>query len=269
MLWLPTAVRDDHGRRLAWTQRNDPKGCLHTTETSGWPSYREWSIPPHATILPRPGKGIVIRQHIPFSHAAFALRNLPGGVQTNTDYVFQFELIGTSARGGPGVFWPEADDVVLAALWYQVIAPLSDAFHIPLTARPFKPYPESYGSDNGVRLAGSTFDHYSGWLGHQHVPENVHGDPGAFPWARMIATAKPAAAPRPLPSLIGGIQPMPILANSKNSKRWFLVAENRSFYIPTPAQLDELKHRGLPAVTYETETELLTDYPAAGAAVTD
>src|SRR5215471_17719630 len=38
--------------------------------------------------------------------------------------------------------------------------------------------PSSYGTSNGVRLSGSAWNAYKGILGHQHVPENDHGDPG-------------------------------------------------------------------------------------------
>jgi hypothetical protein len=188
--WLPKAFRNQKGRALAWTQKTDPKGCLHTTESSDWPTYTNWTVQPHATVKPHPGQGVEIRQHVPFTHASFSLKNLPGGVQTNTDFVFQFELIGTSERGGPGLYWPDADGVVLLALYDDLIQPLSTAFNIPLIAPVFQPYPASYGpkgKTNTVRFTGAHFDTYSGWLGHQHIPENVHGDPGAFPWARMLA----------------------------------------------------------------------------------
>jgi hypothetical protein len=196
--WLPAAIRDPKGRVLGWTERTDPKGCLHTTETSGWPGYNGWSVHPHATIMPKPGKGVEIRQNVPFSRASFSLRNLPGGVQTNTDYVFQFELIGTSERGGPGYFWPGADDAVLFDLYRKLIKPLSEAYKIPIKAQPFQSYPASYGprgKTNTVRMSGSAFDNYSGWLGHQHVPENIHGDPGAFPWGRMMKLVEEADMP--------------------------------------------------------------------------
>jgi len=190
MLWLPQAERNEHDRSNPWTEKTDPKGCLHTTEGSSWPTYRDWTVMPHATILPTPGKGVKVRQHIAFDQGSFALRNLDGGVQTNRDYIFQFELIGTSEKGGPGLYWPDADEKVLLDLYRKVIEPLSKAYGIPLKARPFQAYPSSYGPNgktNTVRLSGTAFDNYSGWLGHQHVPENVHGDPGAFPWARMMA----------------------------------------------------------------------------------
>jgi hypothetical protein len=196
MLWLPEATRDPHGRTLTWSSHRNPKGCLHTTETLGWPTYQSWTVHPHATVKPIPGKGVEIRQHVPFDQASFSLRNLPGGVETNRDYVFQFELIGTCDRGGQpfkagAYYWPDADNAVLLDLHRKVIAPLSRAYDIPIHAPVFQAYPGSAGArdapSNAVRMRGASFDDYTGWLGHQHVPENVHGDPGAFPWNRMNA----------------------------------------------------------------------------------
>jgi hypothetical protein len=200
VLWLPAATRNYHARGNPWSSTTDPKGCLHTTETSGWPSYNGWAYHPHATIMPTPGRGVTVRQHLPFNQGAFALRNLSGGVQTNRDFVFQFELIGSCERGGPGYFWPNADDAVLKDLFRKVVKPLSDAFKIPLKAPTFQSYPPSYGArgkTNTVRMSGKAFDNYSGWLGHQHVPENSHGDPGAFPWARMLAVGQKSEPPPP------------------------------------------------------------------------
>lgn len=198
LLWLPALDRNEHDRSNPWTETSDPKGCLHTTEGGSWPVYDGWTIMPHATIMPLPGKGIRGRQHLPFSQGSFALRNLTGGVQTNRDYVFQFELIGTCEKNGDAYkagayYWPDADDAVLADLYRKVIKPLSDAYGIPVRSQPWQTYPASYGArsgSNNVRMSGSDFDSWSGWLGHQHVPENVHGDPGMFPWDRMITASQ-------------------------------------------------------------------------------
>jgi hypothetical protein len=187
-LWLPTAERDPHGRALSYTDTGEPKGCLHTTETSAWPTYRGWTVHPHLTVKPIPHKGIEVRQHVPLDRASFSLRNLDGGAQTNRDRVVQVELIGTCdpARAGELYYWHDADDVVLRALFSQVIAPLADLFGIPVRWPADRAYPASYGTRNDVRLTGPAFDAYSGWLGHEHVPENLHGDPGDFPWSRMV-----------------------------------------------------------------------------------
>lgn len=210
MLWLPGATRqtwDTSGG--SWTDTGEPKGLLHTTETTGWPSYSSGKSAPHLTVKPIPGKGVEVRQHIPFDRAARALRNPDGGVQTNRDYVFQIELVGTCdpsyQRKYGGYYWPAADDAVLLDLYNKVIKPLSEAFNIPERAPEFLAYPASYGNSR-VRMGGQEFDNYAGWLGHMHAPENVHGDPGAFPWARMMALAtgstpapsKPVVRPAPV-----------------------------------------------------------------------
>lgn len=203
MLWLPTATHWPKGRTLTFAETTDPKGCLHTTETTGWPSYTGWTVHPHVTIRPIKDHGIEIRQHVPFNRASFALRNLSGGAETNRDYVFQFELIGTCEKNGDAFkrgayYWPNADDKVLTALYHRVIKPMWDGLRIPIRNLPFQSYPSSYGpitGTNNVRLSGSAFDTYSGWLGHQHVPENTHGDPGAFPWDRMMELIRPITKP--------------------------------------------------------------------------
>lgn len=188
--WLPAAVRDPHPaiHGLSFITGPKPKGCLHTTEGPGWPDYNGWSIPPHVTVRPVPGVGVEVRQHIPFGLASFALENAAGGVETNRARVYQIELIGTCdpAQKGRLYHWPEADDPVLADLDRKVIAPMSDGLGIPRLALRFEAYPASYGTGNGVRLQGPTWNAYSGWLGHEHAAENHHGDPGAFPWARLI-----------------------------------------------------------------------------------
>lgn len=189
--WLPAAERDEHEAipDLTFAATSAPKGCLHTTEGSTWPSYRGWKVTPHGTVMPTPGKGVVVRQHIPLERPGLSLANEPGGVQTNRERVWQWELIGTCEPGGPGYFWPDADDKVLLDLWDKVIEPCSKRCGIPLRAKPFQAYPPSYGrrgKTNTVRMSPQEWVTWSGWLGHQHVPENNHGDPGAFPWTRMV-----------------------------------------------------------------------------------
>lgn len=190
MDWLTTATRDPHGPTLAWQTLSYPKGLLHTTEGSSWPDYGGWTMTPHGTALPIPGVGIQARQHIPYTQAAAGLMHT-GDPETNRLGVIQWELIGTCdpSMRGQLYYWPEADDAVLADLYRKVIAPTSTALGIPLTALTFEAYPASAGADNGVRLSGPAWVTYTGWLGHQHVPENDHGDPGAFPWARMLQAA--------------------------------------------------------------------------------
>src|SRR5882672_2916318 len=190
LVWLPAAKKDQHSAGLRWTETTDPKGCLHTTEGNGWPTYQGWTVEPHATVMPIPNRGVSVRQHVPFTGGSFSLRHTETQ-GTNSDFCFQFELIGTSdpRSAAPLYYWPGADDAVLVDLFRKVIEPLSTAYGIPLRALAFQAYPASFGPRGGtnkVRLTNAEFDVYTGWLGHQHVPQNDHGDPGAFPWARMM-----------------------------------------------------------------------------------
>lgn len=188
LLWLPAAIVDPHPRSFPWADTTNPKGCLHTTEGNGRPTYDGWTIMPHATVMPIPGRGVTVYQHLPFSQASFALRHTE--LQpTNGDYIFQFELVGTCDPNGPrgAYYWPNADDAVLLDLYLKVIKPLDQAFIIPFRALEFLRFPSQAGQN---RLSNAQFDAYSGWLGHQHVPQNDHGDPGAFPWARLAKLAQ-------------------------------------------------------------------------------
>src|SRR4030042_2588789 len=157
-LWLPTAERDPHGRTLTYTDAGEPKGCLHTTETKGWPSYRGWTVHPHMTVRPIPHAKVEVRQHVPLDHASFALRNPAGGVETNRDRVVQVELVGTCdpARTDGAYYWPAADAKGLHSLYVQVIAPLHDMFGIPIRYPSDRPYPQSYGASD-VPIAGARF----------------------------------------------------------------------------------------------------------------
>src|SRR5690606_3658218 len=51
----------------------------------------------------------------------------------------------------------------------------------------FRPYPQSYGLKARQRMSGDQWETYRGWCGHQHVPENDHGDPGAVDIANLLA----------------------------------------------------------------------------------
>jgi hypothetical protein len=186
--WLPAASRDAHGKTLTRATTAHPKGVIHTTEGVSWPSYSGWTIHPHATVKPIPGKGVEIRQHVPADHASFALRHTRA-TETNRANAFQVELIGTSDPGSiKGAYdWTNPDDAVLKDLYETLFVPAHELFGIPLRSTvTWVKYPDSYGNTKS-RLSDSEWLKYSGWLGHQHVPQNLHGDPGHFPWARISA----------------------------------------------------------------------------------
>jgi hypothetical protein len=123
----------------------------------------------------------IVWQHIRYSRAARALKNVSGGVQTNRWNVFQIEVIG---RANKVPFHPVMAKV---AQWLQ------HDHGVPLTEHVgWKPYDASYGLHNGVRLSGTAWNEYSGHLGHMHAPENDHGDPGwPFPLDKILLVQTP------------------------------------------------------------------------------
>ncbi|MFJ3793543.1 peptidoglycan-binding protein [Kitasatospora sp. NPDC090091] len=188
------------------------RGILHTTEGTGWPDYSGGAEAPHVTAKPDFGaRRLVFRQHFPFDHSARALVNAAGGVETNTNGAVQIELIGTcdprthqawASRGIQHIFWPEAPDWALRDL-AAFMAWQRQHNNIPLDgpAR-WAPYPASYGAGNGVRMSFATWNSFRGWAGHQHVPENDHGDPGNIPFATLISLARAATGDTAQPSTV-------------------------------------------------------------------
>lgn len=150
---------------------------LHSTETANLPGYQGGKSAPNLTGVPN-----VARRRIDWFHhyrlnqSSRALKNLDGGVQTNLSNIVQAELVGTTAKGGPGMFLPNAPD-----WWHKSLAAFLDFMHdewgVPLVSTvSWKSYPPSYGRNNGVRLEGPRWLGYHGILAHQHAAENDHGD---------------------------------------------------------------------------------------------
>ncbi|WP_369186482.1 peptidoglycan-binding protein [Streptomyces sp. R08] len=162
---------------------------LHTTEGSSFPSYDGGASAPNFTV-----KGTSVRQHYAANESSRALVNAKGGVETNTLNAVQIELVGTCAKGGPGLYWPNATDADMKGL-VDLVKWLTTTYPgIPLvaTSKPWLAYPASYGSKNKQRMTFAEWNGFKGICGHQHVPENDHGDPGNFPISRLIALVKSA-----------------------------------------------------------------------------
>lgn len=170
-------------------------GVLHTTEGPSRPSYDGGAVAPNITGVPDPvSKTIRWYQHFPVDMSSRALVNQSGGVETNTLNAFQIELVGTCDQatylrwqqaGTWAIYWPGAPDWALAEV-AKLVRWLHDNHSIPVRSTvTWKAYPGSYGLGNGVRLSGAEWEAYYGWLGHQHVPENYHGDPGGINWKRI------------------------------------------------------------------------------------
>lgn len=193
-----------HQDRFAGDAMESNVGLLHTTEGMSVPTYGGGASAPNLTALPDiPRKRLRWHQHFDVDVSSRALVNASGGVQTNTLNVLQVELVGTcnpayrsrwggQVAGRDYLFWPDAPEWALAEL-AKFVRWCADEHDIPMrTDVTFKAYPGSYGtrSQNKVRMTSAQWTDYRGWCGHQHAPENRHGDPGDINIARVLELAR-------------------------------------------------------------------------------
>lgn len=184
-------------------------GVIHTTEGTSLPGYEGGATAPNVTAVPNmAAKTLRWVAHFPANMSARALRNEAGGVETNTLNAYQIELVGTcdpgtrdrwTKAGASFIFWPDAPAWALEDL-AEHIAWANDALAIPIRAprQGFLAYPASYGN-SPVRMGDAQWREFTGWCGHQHVPENSHGDPGALDWATLERLAREQGPdPRPM-----------------------------------------------------------------------
>lgn len=177
----------------------------HSTEGRSLPSYSGGSMAPNFTAVPDfAARRLAWYQHFDFDVSSRALRNLSGGVQTNTLNVCQVEIVGTcdptthgkwTGAGYSHLYTPDLPDWAIRDL--AAFAKWAHDNHgVPLaSAVTFKAYPASYGSGNGVRMSAAKWNDFTGHCGHQHVPENLHGDPGLLPMAAILNAAKGGTTP--------------------------------------------------------------------------
>ena len=185
--WLSGAKRQSWGRDGGSFTTSPDKILLHSTETGSFPGYGGGASAPHFTINLGNGE---VRQHSPMNRAARALRNASGGVQTNRDGVIQIEIIGTCdksfARKHGYPYLPDMTDEMAGRLKWLLQKICAAIPAIPLTTSvAWKSYPSSYGNSS-VRMSNSQWTRYKGILGHQHAPENTHGDPGDLPMEKIL-----------------------------------------------------------------------------------
>ncbi|MCX5144635.1 hypothetical protein [Streptomyces sp. NBC_00338] len=185
-------------------------GVVHTTEGRTLTTYGAGAMAPTATGLPDiKNRKLRWYQHYDVDESARALENKLGGVETNTANAFQIELVGTcdakhakswdgKVAGVDYIYWPDAPDWALAEVAW-LVGWLYENHGVPLscvkdwlaygadTRRPGVT-PASYGA-SPARMSMAEWRNFRGWCGHQHVPENAHGDPGSMDFARVIALA--------------------------------------------------------------------------------
>ena len=149
------------------------RGVLHTTESTDYePSattYYGHNNPPHFTIE-RKANGAQVYQHFSINNGSRALANAPGGVETNRQGAIQIEL-AWKANKIEDLSVGFKDELRRLMRWIEAQT------GIQTIAPPFFGS-EAYGSGSISRMSHAKWNIYHGWCGHQHVPENIHWDPG-------------------------------------------------------------------------------------------
>lgn len=189
-VWLPDVERIEGNDAGSMNGDGSRKILLHSTQGSSIAgavgAYRDHNSWPTLTV-DCPRRQVV--EHLPLNVAARALQNDPGGAdQTNKDGTIhvQIELVGFAER--PASIG-DADD--LDWLGRHVIGPIARLTGVPLRSDvAWRAYPSSYGERAAQRLTPAEWDAYSGILGHQHAPDNDHGDPGLIDIDRILAAAR-------------------------------------------------------------------------------
>lgn len=198
-------------RKTQWFEDNFPGtrmninvGLWHTTEGTTWPGYEGGATAPNLTARPNiKGERMEWRQHFRVNTSSRALRNASGGVETNTLNVCQIELVGTCdpahrrrwgtrTAGEDYLYWPDAPTWALAGLSAFVRWMFTEQ-GVPLTCPPrsaWVPYPDSANPAKWARFGAGRWRTFTGWCGHQHAPENVHGDPGDMDVPSVILLAR-------------------------------------------------------------------------------
>lgn len=157
-------------------------GVIHTTQTKtgtfaavrdGLTRNRNW---PNRLYDPTTKEEHIFTDSVSGDRA---LKNLDGGVETNNrPGVYQVEIIGYAEDiSGYSDEWYANLKAYLQARSAQWLIPYEF------------PYPfvgvNAYGLDGAVRLTNKQWLEASGWVGHQHAPENQHWDPGPLDTNRL------------------------------------------------------------------------------------
>lgn len=209
---------------------------LHSTEGVSWPGYSGGATAPNLTFYAsiKEKKGYW-REHFAANLSSRALENRAGGVQTNTLNDVQVELIGTCdsrykkkwgnlVAGVDYIYWPDAPEWALVELgkflkWLDSVFPrfqIKDG-----SPRGWVQYPASYGLNAKQRMTFAEWNNSSGIVGHQHVPENVHGDPGDLNIKALVSAATGTITVPTVPP----VTPPRVIIDPMDPKNYFVGAK--------------------------------------------
>jgi hypothetical protein len=138
----------------------------HTTEgsfASAANKFHTGADIPHCLIDPARG---LVNQYLPFDDYSKALEHPLGTPETNRAGCRQVEIAGSAADAGE---WPTR--------YYEHLGALA----VLIEHRTDIPRKNYHAFHKGAkRLTPNGFIRAKGHLGHQHVPNNTHWDPGSF-----------------------------------------------------------------------------------------
>lgn len=189
--WWPHATRVDRsGAYPGMTLKTAQIVVLHSTEGHGPAGYNGGASAPHFEYWP---KKRTWRQFFPVTMSSRALANAPKGVETNRDPrgVIQVEIVGTSG-------WSPAHGIHVSPLMSDLtddqlgdiaalLAWLAAEHGTPLLA----PYRFRPWNDSSGRMSAEAWTKLRGGIvGHSHVPENDHTDPGEIDIATILTYAR-------------------------------------------------------------------------------
>jgi len=154
----------------------------HTTEGSSYAgaraAYAANRSDPHFTV-----SGGEIHQHVDTGEAARALKNAPGGVETNRASAIQIEVVA---------FAGQPKDVTTLQAVAQLCRWIEGEHGIPQTWPNGHPRWSTNGQNpGGHNRNAATWAGEDGHYGHSQVPENTHWDPGYTP--AEVALVTPSA----------------------------------------------------------------------------
>lgn len=171
-----------------WAEDDPDRAVLHTTEgdsiEGALSTWQNTKVPSHLVFDADEDRTV---QCLPFSVSAYALKNLPGGVETNrVGRTIQIEIVG---HAGDSPNWPVEKLHRIGKLLRRVKDEGGVDFQFVA--------PEFVGPESGTiasatapqRMSQALWRSFNGVCGHQHVPENDHWDPGHINIAEVFIGA--------------------------------------------------------------------------------
>lgn len=186
-LWYPRAKKLTlPGQRTGGSMVGGPaRGTVHTTETRGFYQPSNGGSPYHMQFRDLGNNQVEIRQYFPFNKAPRSLRNLSGGVQTNRQGVYHPNICiveyAKNAQKWPTYF---LNEIARFMRWAEG--------QYGIRRRSYRARGgggECYGYNSPCRMSNAEWVGWSGWGGHQNVPENTHWDAGRIDWEYLMTYA--------------------------------------------------------------------------------